>query len=77
MTLCQIGAFMAMHLLFIWSILSALNGDENSLATSTAEAGQYLASLWFGILSLTISHGYSFVTPLTFYPVHDAMQRNY
>lgn len=62
MTICSTGAFMALHLLFIWFSLSIVEEGDAVFTTSTYEVGQYFVTLWFGILALIISHGYSFVT---------------
>ena len=62
-TISHAGAFMAIHLLFIWTLFVQQTVDGDSFGSqSTAEVFAYLAALWPALLSLFISHGYSFKT---------------
>lgn len=60
-TIAHAGAFMAIHLLFIWTIFvqQTINGETFGHQGSY-EVFTYLLALWPALLSLFISHGYSF-----------------
>lgn len=51
------GAFMAVHLLFVYELFVARQAGTDS---SLAEVGRYLFTLWPALLALLLSHGLSF-----------------
>lgn len=52
------GAFMSIHLLFVF----ALFGDDHSAAIPLATVGASFVALWPALLALVVSHGVSFVS---------------
>jgi len=51
------GAFMAVHLMFVFSLFI----EEEGASASLQEVALFFSNLWVAILALFISHGFSFV----------------
>jgi len=74
-SLASVGAFMAMHLLFVWEIFvkQSFNSD-NVMGSDLVEVLEYFGLLSPALAALMVSHGYSFFT--NFWPRRELYRIN-